>query len=125
DDAAVRRAAELELGVGDDDALVTGDPFAEIIDRARRALELFGDVVAQNLAHPRDRDVFIMTGLGLGGRAEDRRVELFAFGETILELLAGERAGCGILLPGRAGDIAADYAFHREDGGAPAQHRAA
>src|SRR6185295_19549163 len=92
DDAAVPRPAELELGVRDDDALVAADPFAEIIDRARHALELFGHVVAQNLAHPRDRYVFIMTGLGLGGRAEDRRVELLAFGETILELLAGERA---------------------------------
>src|SRR5436305_1085922 len=59
DDAAIRRAAELELGVGDDDALMSGNPFAEIIDGARHALELLGDVVAQNLAQPRDRDVFV------------------------------------------------------------------
>src|SRR6185369_11338621 len=44
DDAAVGSPSKLELGVGDDDALMAGYPFAEIIDRARHALELFGDV---------------------------------------------------------------------------------
>ena len=44
--------------------------------------------------------------------------------QTVRQLLAGERAGCGILLPGRAGDVAADHAFDRKHGGAPAQHRA-
>src|SRR4029078_9721590 len=85
DDAAGGSPSKLELGVGDDDALMAGYPFAEIIDRARHALELFGDVVAQNLAYPRDRDVLVMAGLGLGRRAEDRRVELLAFDQAILQ----------------------------------------
>src|SRR6185312_1800078 len=99
DDAAVGRAAEFEFGVGDDDALMAGDPLAEIIDRARHALEFFGDVAPENLADAGDRDVLVMAGFGLGGRAEDRCVKLLAFGEAVLQLLAGERAGCGIFLP--------------------------
>src|SRR4051794_36862605 len=124
-DLAVLVAAELELGVGDDDALLAGGLLAERVDRARHALQRRRHIRAEDLAHPGDRDVLVMAGFGLGRRAEDRRLQLFAFDQARLQLLAGERAGRGIFLPGRAGDVAADHAFDGEYCGAPAQHRAA
>ena len=52
-DLAVSRAAELELGVGDDDALLQRDVAAARVDEARQPLELGGDVGAQHLLHLR------------------------------------------------------------------------
>ena len=66
-----------------------------------------------------------MAGLGLGRRAEDRRLELVALDQTCGEFLAGERAASRIFLPCRARDVAADHAFDRKHVGALAQHRAA
>jgi len=60
------------------------------------------DIGAEDFADARDRDVLVMAGLGLGRRAEDRRLQLFAFGKAACELLAGQRAGRRIFLPGRA-----------------------
>ena len=111
------------FGVGDDDALLAADLLAEIIDRARHALERLRDVVAQNLAHARDRDVLVMAGLGLGRRAEDRRLQFCAFDQTCRQLLARQRALRGILLPCRAGEITADHTFDGKHRSAPAQHR--
>src|SRR5262249_5047055 len=66
DNATVLIAAELEFCVCDDDALVAGELLAERIDRSRHAFERIGDLIADDLAHPRDRDVLVMTGLGFG-----------------------------------------------------------
>src|SRR5262245_56018051 len=71
DDLSVAVAAEFEFGVGDDDALLAGEAFAAGIDRARQTLQLVGDGAADHLAHPPNRDVLVMAGLGLGRRAED------------------------------------------------------
>ena len=86
DDAAVLVAAELELGVGDDDALLAGELLAERIDRARHALERVGDLVADDFSHLGDGDVLVMASLGLGRRAEDRRLQLLALDQSRLQL---------------------------------------
>src|SRR5260221_2751263 len=119
-DAAILVAAELELGVGDDDALLAGGLFAKRVDRARHALQRGRDGIAQHFAHARDRDGLVMAGLGLGRPAENPRLELFALDEAGFELLAGERARRGIFLPARARDVAAEHEFDRKPRGAPA-----
>src|SRR5258708_3238704 len=78
DDAPTAVATEFEFCVGDDDAAVARDGFAEIIDGARHALQRVGDLLAQDLAYPRHRDVLVMPGFGLGLRAENRGLELCA-----------------------------------------------
>src|ERR1700722_19168532 len=124
DDMAVLVAAEFEFGVGDDDALVAAEFFTERIDGPRHAFQRVGDLIAEDLAHPRNRDVLVVTGFGLGRRAEDRGLEFRAFDKAGREFLAGERAVGGVFLPRRARQIAADHAFDRKYRGAPAQHRA-
>src|SRR4029079_881844 len=79
DDAAAAVAAEFEFGVGDDDAVLAADLLRGIIERSRHALERLGDLGAEDFADARDRDVLVVAGLGLGGRAENRRLQLFAF----------------------------------------------
>ena len=126
DDAAVAVAAELELGVGDDDALVAADLFAERIDRARHALERRAATSSPRISRiARDRDVLVVAGLGLGRRAEDRGLELCALDAG--RLAASRRPACrdaAYSFQAEPEMIAADHAFDREHGGAPAQHRA-
>src|SRR5439155_21080393 len=124
DDAAAFITAELEFGIGDDNAPVAADFLAERIDRAGHALEPVRDFVAENFAHPRDRDVLVVAGFGLGRRAEDRGLKFRAFDEAGRQLLAGQGAMLRVFFPRRAGEIAADHAFDRKYFGAPAQHRA-
>src|SRR4051794_6688960 len=124
DDMAILIAAEFEFGVGDDDALAAADLFAKRIDRAGHALERICRFIAQDLAHPRDGDVLVMTGFGLGCRAEDRWIELGAFQQTSGKCFTGQGATLCVFLPRRTREVAADYAFNRKHRGAPAQHRA-
>src|SRR6266566_6111895 len=123
DDAPVLVASELEFGIGDDDTLIAGKLLAEPVDRARHALQRIGDLIADDLAHPRNRDVLVMPVLGLGGGTEDRRLKLGAFDEAGRKLLSRKRPLLRIFLPCRAREVAADHAFDRENGGAMAQHR--
>src|ERR1700694_1862429 len=90
DDAPVAIPAEFEFGVGDNDALFAADLFAERVDRAGHALQLIRHLVTDDLAHACDRDVFVVAGLGLGRRTEDRGLQLGAFDEAGRKLLAGE-----------------------------------
>src|SRR5581483_432639 len=124
DDAPLRVAAEFELGVGDDDAVVAADLLTARVDRARHAFERIGHLRAHDLTHPADRDVFVVTALGFGGGREDCGLELAALEEAFRKLLAGERTGRRIFLPGRAREIAADHAFDRKHLGPFAQHGA-
>jgi hypothetical protein len=121
-DLARLRTAELEFGIGDDDALLQGDVAAARIDDAGEPLELGRHVGAQHLPHAAHRDVLVMAALGLGRGTEDRRIEPVAFLQAGRQLLAGQRAVLGIFPPGRAREIAADHAFDRKDRAAPAQH---
>ena len=89
---AVSIPAEFEFGVGDDDALVAADFFAERIDGPRHALQGVGHLVAEDLAHPRDGDVLVMTGFGLGRRAEDRRLQFCTLDQARRQPLARQRA---------------------------------
>src|SRR5476651_2631597 len=123
-DLAVLGAPELELGVGDDDAVGQRNVTAVDVDDARQPLELSGDVGAQDFPHAADGDVLVMAALGLGGRAEDRRLDHAAFLESGGKLLAGQGAALGIFAPRRAREIAADHALDREYRAAQAQHGA-
>src|SRR6266436_75265 len=99
DDPPVRIAAELELGIGDDDSLVARKRLAERIDGARHALQRVGGLIADDLAHPRDGDVLVVPGLGLGRGTEDRRFEFGAFDQTGCKLLARQRSLLCVFLP--------------------------
>src|SRR6202042_3979054 len=119
DNAPVAIPAEFEFGVGDDDAMAPAGVLAERIDGAGHALQRIGYFIADDLAHPLDRDVLVMAGFGLGRRAENWRLEFGAFDEARRQSLTCERALRGIFLPRRAGKIAADHAFDRKHRGGP------
>src|SRR5713226_2181514 len=124
DNSSIAVPAEFEFCVGDDDALVAAEFFSKPIDRAAHALQRVRHLVAENLAHARNRDVLVVAGLGLGRRTEDRRLQFCTLEQTRRQLLACQRAGLRVFLPGRAREIAADHAFDRKHLRAPAQHRA-
>src|SRR5262249_59677144 len=96
------RSAELELGVGDDDAAAVRHVAATAVDQPRQALELGRDIGAEKLAHAVDSNVLVVAGLGLGRRTENRRVETTAFPQPGRQRFAGERARPGVLTPGGA-----------------------
>src|SRR6476659_9050234 len=81
DDAPVLVPAEFELCIRYDDATLAADFFAVSVDRAGHLLQRLGHVGANDLAHALNRDVLVVPGLGLGCRAENRGLELCAFGE--------------------------------------------
>ena len=118
--------AELELGVGDDDAALAADLFAERIDRARHALRACRATSSPTISRiARDRDVLVVTGFGLGRRAEDRGLELCALERGPARVSRRPAfPAAAYSFQAEPEMIAADHAFDREYRGAPAQHRA-
>ncbi len=96
------------------------------VDPEREVAEPPGQLVAEELAGLAEGDVLVVLPLlRLRGRREDRRIEPLALLEPLGEGLAGERPALPVLLPGRAGDVAAHDALDQHGLGAVDQHRAA
>src|SRR4051812_147076 len=99
DDAAVFIPAKFELGVRDNDASIVADLFAYCINRTGHALEHVCHFLAKDLAHPRNGDVLVVAGFGLGRRAENWWIELAALQQAVGKLFTGQRAILGVFLP--------------------------
>src|SRR5438105_3744822 len=125
EEAAVRRRAELEFRVGDDDAAPGGVLAARVVQGEAGLLQLVGLTAAQRLRHVRDRHVLVVPHLGLGGRRKDRGVEPRALDQSGRERFARERAGLLVFRPGGPREIAAHHALERHRLCAPHEHRPA
>src|SRR2546428_3354383 len=74
--------AELELGVGDDDAALASVVRGETVELDGQALHLREPVGAHQLSGLLARDVLVMAGRRLGGRSEDRRGETLRLAQS-------------------------------------------
>src|SRR5213082_1646273 len=110
---AVRRRAELELRVGDDDAAPGGVLPARLVQGEAGPLQLVGVRAAQRPRHVRHGHVLVVPHLGLGGGREDRGIEPRALDQSPRERLARERAGLLVFRPGGAREVAAHHALER------------
>ena len=85
-----------------------------------------GEVRADELGGLLERDVLVVVAdLGLGRGREHRLGELRRLQQSLRQPLAVHGPVGAVLLPGRAGDVAADDALDRQHLGAAAQHDAA
>ena len=87
------REAELELGVGEHEALLRADPTRGGEDRERSVAKGAHQRFAHDFARALERDVFVVAFRGLGGGGEDRLRNLPAPREAFRELDAADRAG--------------------------------
>ena len=65
-------AAELELGVGEDDAPLEGDGGSGVVEVEGQLVQLHGQGRADHVRHLGDRDVLVVTIVALGRRREAR-----------------------------------------------------
>src|SRR5262249_22723306 len=78
-DAPFGAKPKFEFRVANNDASLARELLADRVNRSCHALQRARHVVADDPAHPRDSDVFVMAGLSLGRGTENRRIELCAF----------------------------------------------
>ena len=82
-------------------------------------------MLAHELHHALERNVFVVAGLFFGGRREDRLGELLALLQSRRQRHAADGAMLLILLPPGTGEIAAHHAFDGHHLRLADQHRAA
>ena len=86
--------AELEFRVGDDDSLRQGVVGGAAVGRQGEIAQLVGALGADHVDHVGERDVLVVFAeLGLGGRGEQRRVELAGLGQAGRQRDAADLAG--------------------------------
>ena len=94
--------------------------------RARgRALDLVQAFLADERGRRRAVDVLVVAARRLGRRREDRLGQLLRLGEPVGEPVAAHLAGRPVVLPARAGEVAAHDALDRQHLEPPALGRAA
>ena len=111
--AGLQLAAELELGVGEDQARETRHT------RRPRSIEGEAHVTQEYCAssspiasgHRLERDVLVVPGFGLGGRREDRLREPVGLDQAAGQGGAADGPGLAILAPAAAGEVAPDDAL--------------
>src|SRR5580698_6813824 len=106
--------AELEFGVGDDDAALAGVFAGEGVDLHAGGTGLFGDVAADELHRFSEGDVFVVAGFGLGSGGEDGFGQFGGFGQAGGQLDAAHGLAFEIFLPAGAGEVTAHDAFDGE-----------
>ncbi len=124
DERAVRVEAELELRVGEDDPARRGPVRAVAVERERDALRLGEQVGADQLGSLLARDVLVVARLRLRRRREDRLGQLLRLDEPLRQPVPADLAGREVVLPARAGEVAAHDALDRQHVEPPALHRA-
>src|SRR5215210_7014473 len=125
DESAVGVDAELELRVGDDDAALQRMCGGELVQGERGRLDLTEPLIAHEPGRGREVDVLVVTLLRLRGGREDRLGKPVRFPQPGRELVAAHDARPRVVLPARAGQVAAHDALDREHLEPLALHRAA
>ena len=125
DDFAVDDA-ELELRVGDDDAVLGGMVAGDGVHLDGQVAQLRCGVLAEDLRAALEADVLIVVAdLGLRGGREDRLGELGGVHQALGQLDAAHGALLLVLLQAAAGKVAAHDALDGEHLGLLHQHEAA
>jgi len=106
-------AAELELGVGEDDPALGRVLGTALVDLDRDPPQLFQQrPVADDLRRPLEVDVLVVVAdIGLGRRREDRLRQLVGLDQPGRQLDPADGAALAVFLPARAGEVAADDAL--------------
>src|SRR5436190_5719169 len=115
-DRAVGAAAQLELGVGEEDAVLARVGGGELVQLDRDAAELLQQrPVADDLSRPVEVDVLVVVAyVGLGGLGEDRLRELLRLLESLGQADAAHGPGGLVVLPAGPRQVAADHALDRD-----------
>src|SRR5437868_5318984 len=107
--------AELELGIGDDDAARRSVVGSSLIEPDADVADLRSQFLADELLGLCKADVLVMLALlRLGGRRENWLGQLVRLAQAFRQSDAADRAGRLIILPARADDVAAHYRFHHD-----------
>ncbi len=124
-DFGPRVAAELELGVGQDDPPLGSVPGSELVQLDRDPAEfLHQGPVADQLGGLVEGDVLVVLAeLGLGRRGEDRAGQAVRLRQAGGQPDPADRAGLAVLAPARSGKVAPDDALDRVHVEPPDQHR--
>jgi len=96
-----------------------------LIYRERCAPRGFRVFEADRLRHLVERDVLVVTGLGLGRGREEREGELLGFSKTRGKSEAADRARLLVVLEARSGEISAHHTLDGQRIGLSHDHRAA
>ncbi len=125
DDLGAGVAAELELGVGEDDPALGRVLGAARVDLDRDPPQLLHQrPVADDLGGAVEVDVLVVVAdLGLGRRGEDRLRQLVGLEQVGRQLDPADRAAVLVFLPARAGEVAAHDALDRVHLQPPHPHR--
>src|SRR5690606_4577468 len=75
--------AELQLRIGNDDPTRAGVLLSGAVDGQRRLPQPLSEIPADEIHHSLEGDVFVVPGVRLGSRGEDRLVELRALGQPL------------------------------------------
>ena len=107
--------AELELGVGDDDAALEGVGRAELVEGDGRVADVGGEVGAEQAGDAVERDVLVVRAHGRLGRGrEDRLGQAAAVDQAGRQLDAADAAAAFVVLAARAGEVAAHDGLDRQ-----------
>ena len=118
--------AELELGVGDDDAALQGVGRAERVELQRRVAHLLRHLPADEVDGRLERDVLVVVADGgLGRRREERLREPAGLDEALRQVDPAHLAGLLVVLAPRPGEVAAHDGLHRQRLGPVHDHRPA
>src|ERR1019366_1401067 len=118
-------AAKFKLGIGDDDAARLCVIRSSLVNLHAQVAQLFAEFAARQRYHAIERDVFVVTAAGLNGGGENRLRQLVRFAQSGGQLDAADRTVGLVLLPARAGKIAAHHTLDGDHVGPHHQHRAA
>ena len=126
DQLALGVQAELEFGVGDDDALLERDGGRGLVQRDRDVPDLGGQLGADHLDGFLKRDVFVvLTHLGFGRWGVDGLGQTAGVVQAFGKLHATHRAAVLVFLPTAAGQVATHHSLYRNRFQALHQHGAA
>src|SRR5207247_3299349 len=111
DDELAVVETELEFRVREDEAFARSVVVREAVQLERQALEVAGEVGADQAGELRARDVLVVSALRLGRGREDRLGELLRFEEGPRERFAGDGTERLVLGPRGTRDVPACHAL--------------
>ena len=94
---------KFELGVGDDDATLASVITSGLVNLQAQIPRLGRQFGANDFLRLLERNVFVMSGLGFGGRREDGFGQFGGFGQASRELDAADHLRLLIFLPAGTG----------------------
>jgi len=103
--------AELELGVGEENAAGRGVRRGAAVEFDADGADAFGERIADEGGGPVKGNIFVVPASGLGGRSEDGRGQAIGFAQARRESNAADFSSGFIVFPAGAGNIAADNTF--------------